>query len=608
MGTPYRLSLCAVLILLGLSVVFGWAAGIPHLKSLLHGLSTMKFNAALGFVAAGAGIWLAGAKPPSRKWSALPAILLLLLGGATLVEYVTASDLGIDELLFADTGTLAGSGHPGRMSPLAAIAFCTLGAAILMIGLGHSRRTVSAGHYLAVVPGFISFLAAAGYAFGAQAFWGMAVYTAMAAHTAAGLMLAVAATLATRPGEGWLAGFSDTPAARGLVIRLLPVALVLPFSLGLLLLLGSGLGAYNGEFAFALFVPTIAIGLVLASLWLASRARETELELYRSSAALRFSEARYRRIFEQTSDLILTADLNQIIEDCNPSAAAAVGMTREEAIGLPIAKFVSPDDYERTSAMLRQKLESGGTTRYDVRVRNRHGEWLYWDVNSGLTYDDAGRPIGLHVLARDVTERKLAEEHQELLINELNHRVKNSLAVVQSLIEQTLRGDQIDKQVRDALSGRVAALAAAHNVVTRKKWEPVLLRDVVNEALSPFCDAGRCDIDGPDLAVSPTTAVTLGLAVHELATNAAKYGALKTPEGRISVRWQVEDGQLTWEWQEQGGPQVQPPTRQGFGTRMIERGLARQLGGTVSLVYLPEGLQCRLEAPTPGDSVVASAK
>jgi PAS domain S-box-containing protein len=598
-ATPYRLLLCAVLILLGLSVVVGWVAGMPHLKSVLPGFSTMKFNTALCFVASGTGIGIAGASLPVRRWSAIPAILLLLVSGATLVEYATGSDLGIDELLFADTGTLVGSGHPGRMSPLSAIAFCTLGAAILMIGLGHRRHLVSTGHYLAIVPGFVSFLAAAGYAFGAQAFWGMAFYTVMAVHTAAGLMLAVAATLATRPGEGWLSGFSDTPAARSLVIRLLPVALLLPVSLGLLLLLGSGLGAYNGEFAFALFVPTIAIGLVLASLWLASRARETELELYRSGAALRLSESRYRRIFEQTSDLIVTADLNQIIEDCNPSAAAAVGMTRDQAIGLPIASFVSPDDYERTSAMLRQKLESGGTTRYDVRVRSRQGEWLYWDVNSGLTYDEAGHPIGLHVLARDVTERKRAEEHQELLINELNHRVKNSLAVVQSLIEQTLRDDQVDKQVRDALSGRVAALAAAHNVVTRKKWEPALLRDVIHEALFPFCEAGRCDIDGPDLAVSPTTAVTLALAVHELATNAAKYGALKSAEGQISVRWQVEDGQLTWEWQEQGGPAVTPPSRQGFGTRMMERGLARQLGGTVSLDYCPDGLKCRVEAPLP---------
>ncbi|HEX8533550.1 MAG TPA: PAS domain S-box protein, partial [Allosphingosinicella sp.] len=138
-----------------------------------------------------------------------------------------------------------------------------------------------------------------------------------------------------------------------------------------------------------------------------------------SLLAMRESEERYRRFFEQTSDLILTADLGQVITDCNPSAAAAVGLTRDEAIGRRISDFVSPDDFGRTTEMLRQKLTTGGTTRYDVRVRSSTGEWLSWEIVSGLTHDREGRPVGLHVVGRDITERKRAEEHQRLLINEL---------------------------------------------------------------------------------------------------------------------------------------------------------------------------------------------
>jgi two-component sensor histidine kinase len=247
--------------------------------------------------------------------------------------------------------------------------------------------------------------------------------------------------------------------------------------------------------------------------------------------------------------------------------------------------------------MLLQKIEKGGTTRYDVRVRNQQGDWLHWDVNSGLTYDEGGNPVGLHVVARDVTERKRAEEHQELLINELNHRVKNSLAVVQSIAEQTLRSGNVPDEVRQALSGRLSALATAHNVVTREKWGPASMREIITDVLRPFCTDGRCVVEGPDVPLSPTTAATLGLAVHELATNAAKYGALKSEGGHVSVRWSWNDAGLTWEWRETGGPRVEEPQRRGFGTKMIERALARQLGGEVAMEFFPEGLCCRLTAP-----------
>ena len=314
---------------------------------------------------------------------------------------------------------------------------------------------------------------------------------------------------------------------------------------------------------------------------------------------VREAEERYRRIFEQASDLILTADLDQVITDCNPAAAKAVGLSRSEAIGRRISDFVSPEDYARTSEMLHAKIKDGGTTQYDVRVRGGSGDTLFWEVNSGLTFDDASNPVGLHVVARDVSERKRFEKHQQLLVGELNHRVKNTLAIVQSLAHQSFRADASPADAIRRFEGRLEALAAAHNLLTRKNWEAASVQEVVADATAPFCSEGRCEISGPDVLLPPQTAVSLALAIHELATNASKYGALSAGSGRVSISWEVNDGTFSFLWTERGGPPVAKPERRGFGTRMIERTLVAEFRGTVDLDFAPSGVTCRVTAPIP---------
>ena len=324
-------------------------------------------------------------------------------------------------------------------------------------------------------------------------------------------------------------------------------------------------------------------------------AERTWTELARATAErhAKLSEERYRRIFQQASDLIITADLQQVVTDCNDSAAAAVGLTREEAIGRNIADFLSSEDFERTSGMLRQKLGRGGTTRYDVRVRSRSGDLLYWEVNSGLTYDEGGHPIGLHVVGRDVTDRKRWEHHQRLLVAELNHRVKNSLTVVQSLAHQTFKANKPPLEAFKAFEGRLGTLAAAHNLLTRENWDNASLHDVVQHALAAFCANGRCNIEGPAIRIIPAVAVSLSLALHELATNAIKYGAFSNEDGRVDIAWTVGDD-LVIEWRERDGPPVEGPRDAGFGTRMLQRALAADIRGNVDLDFAASGLRCRI--------------
>jgi PAS domain S-box-containing protein len=203
----------------------------------------------------------------------------------------------------------------------------------------------------------------------------------------------------------------------------------------------------------------------------------------------------------------------------------------------------------------------------------------------------------------EIERRKRAEQHQQLLINELNHRVKNTLAVVQSLALQSFRGDTPSETARHDFSARLTALSAAHNLLTRQNWEQASLEDIISTSLQAAAGANmdRVLLQGPDVPLAPQTAVSVGMAIHELTTNAIKYGALSNGVGRIAVNWSVDEGSLHLEWRESGGPPVVAPKNRGFGSRMIEKGLAAELGGQVALSFPAEGVECVIDAPLGRD-------
>jgi PAS domain S-box-containing protein len=324
----------------------------------------------------------------------------------------------------------------------------------------------------------------------------------------------------------------------------------------------------------------------------------------RAEEELRASEARFRTIFEQANDFLLTTTLDNVITSVNPAILATLGYPEDEIVGRSIADFMDPDQYAASMAAFERKLREGGTTRFSVTVRAKDGRALVWEINSQLTLDDGGQPVALHAIGRDMTEARRAEAHLRLLIDELNHRVKNMLAIVQGIAQQSFRDDADPAAARRAFGGRLAALSEAHNLLTREHWSAVSMTQIIGDAVAPHGGhEGRFEIEGPDLQIMPKTAISLALAIHELATNAVKHGALSAPEGRVSIRWSREDApdgpRLALTWAERGGPAVHQPSRRGFGTRMIERGLAAELAGSVAIAFRPEGLVCTVDAPLP---------
>lgn len=318
----------------------------------------------------------------------------------------------------------------------------------------------------------------------------------------------------------------------------------------------------------------------------------------RAEAALRDSETRHRLIFEQANDIIFTADLDQVITAANPAAGAALACAPGELVGRRIAEFLAPDQYARTSAMLARKLGEGGTTRYDIELDNRQGRRMRWQISSTLMRDMDGAPIGLHAVARDVTEERAFEDRQKLLIHELNHRVKNTLALVQALALQSLKPGRDPARAAADFQARLSALAAAHDLLTREQWEGATLGELVEGATRPLVrERRRIAARGPAIEVTPKAAVSIVMALHELSTNATKYGALSVPEGRVDIGWSIADDRLRLVWREAGGPPVAPPRSHGFGIRMIERALASDLTGQVEIAFDPGGLRCTIDAP-----------
>jgi PAS domain S-box-containing protein len=263
------------------------------------------------------------------------------------------------------------------------------------------------------------------------------------------------------------------------------------------------------------------------------------------------------------------------------------------------AKF-HPDDMAGMWANVATALDPQGDGRYDVeyRVKQLDGSWRWLSAWGLVEFEGKGaerKAVAIAGASRDLSQVKQAENSERLLVNELNHRVKNSLATVQSIVLMSLRGAVDLETARKAVSARIIALARAHDLLTERSWAGADLNDLVARVIAPF-GSGQIAIKGPSLDVTPQQALAFSLALHELATNAVKYGALSRPAGRVELRWEVQNEHLHLTWRETGGPEVVAPSRRGFGSRLLEEVLSGDLDGQCRLEFAPDGVRCWITA------------
>jgi PAS domain S-box-containing protein len=339
-------------------------------------------------------------------------------------------------------------------------------------------------------------------------------------------------------------------------------------------------------------------------------------------AALRKSEERYRSFIAHSSEGIWLLEFSPPLDtslpteeqidlayrngrfvDCNDAMARMYGLARAEDLIGKTLDFPLPASDPEARAYLAGIIHSGySITNLESVEQDADGSQKHF-ANSMIGVVEDGQLKRLWGIQRDITDQKKAEEQRTLLINELNHRVKNTLATVQSIASQTLRNAPTAQEAKKALEERLIALSRAHDVLTRESWEGAELREIVAQALAPYSGQGedRLHLKGPELRLSPRMALALAMALQELATNAVKYGALSNSQGEVEIAWEVEQAgsssRLHLRWEESGGPLVHAPVRKGFGSRLIERSLAHDLNGTAQIEFRPEGVVCTVDAP-----------
>ena len=289
----------------------------------------------------------------------------------------------------------------------------------------------------------------------------------------------------------------------------------------------------------------------------------------------------------------------------NEAICAITGFSREHLLANRLFTHTHPEDVDPDREAFRKQV-AGELEFYSVEKRflRRDGRVIWLSVRSSPVRDAKGTLLYLVRVVQDITERKAGEQRAKLLIDELNHRVKNTLATVQSLASQSARGAPTPAAFRESFEGRLIALSKAHDQLTQHHWESADLRELVSGSLAPYAGADRMVLRGEDVVLRPRAVLTLAMAFHELATNAAKYGALSAPGGRIEIHWRPvrpegRDGRalLQIDWAEQDGPAVVAPSHRGFGSKLIEGSVAAELGGNARLHFDRQGLRCEMLIP-----------
>jgi PAS domain S-box-containing protein len=305
---------------------------------------------------------------------------------------------------------------------------------------------------------------------------------------------------------------------------------------------------------------------------------------------------RLAAIVESSDDAIVSKDLNGVITSWNKGAERLFGYMAEEIIGKSITILIPPD-HKNEEATILERIRSGQRVEHYETVRQRkHGSLIDISLTVSPIKNAAGKIIGASKIARDISERKRTDAQILTLAREAEHRAKNILATVQATVR--LSHADTPEDLKQTIEGRIQALANVHRLFVQSRWAGADLCSLVEAELAPYCpqEEKRASIEGPMLLLEPNIAQAMAVTVHELTTNAAKYGALSAPEGHVQIEWsQIPNGRVLFRWTETGGPIVKQPKRQGFGTRVMASMIREQLMGEVNFDWRTGGLICEIK-------------
>jgi PAS domain S-box-containing protein len=325
-------------------------------------------------------------------------------------------------------------------------------------------------------------------------------------------------------------------------------------------------------------------------------------ERRRNEAALREGEARLQEALTAGAVTAFEWDVRTGSSRRSANAAQILGFDPQLTFTAPhFLARVHPDDRARFKALVYGVRPERPSYAVAFRFIRPDGREVWLEETSRAEFDAAGRYVRLKGLTLDVTERKRAEEHQDMLTAELDHRVKNVLARVAAVAMQTRQGSTSMDEFVEALNGRIQSMADAHTLLSQNRWQGVSLADLIHRQLAAYATSANTTVGGPDITLTAAATQGVAMVLQELVTNAVKYGALSTPRGRVSVSWDRQPGadasRLTIAWRELGGPPTATPTRMGYGTRLIRDLIPHELGGTVDLAFAPDGVCCTIEIP-----------
>jgi PAS domain S-box-containing protein len=334
------------------------------------------------------------------------------------------------------------------------------------------------------------------------------------------------------------------------------------------------------------------------------KAAESEVEGFRKNLGPFVVAAETTRMAMIFTD---AKEQNNPIIFANDSFLSLTGYKREEVLGQGLNFLLARGADADALAQIEAEFHGHSSGGSEILYRRKDGSEFWAAIFISPVLDESGDVVQYFASFVDLTQHKEDQAQSTMLINELNHRVKNTLSTVQSIVWQALRATSDPRIIRNSIESRLIALSRSHDLLTRENWKSAGLFDVINDALEPFGVAdGRAErivIVGENIRFSPKAALVLGITFNELATNAVKYGALSNRTGSVLIEWTmepvVEGSRILLQWQEKDGPPVAPPSHRGFGSRVIERGVAHELEGTVHLDYQTDGLICTMTFPTP---------